>query len=331
MVGWRGEIATRVRGECRPDEPLAPRTSIKVGGPADLLVRPVDPPDLAALLRAVRELGLPLAILGGGANTLVADAGVRGVVVRLPTDFGEERCTGEALLLSGGAPVARLAARGHALGLVGAEFSAGIPGTLGGATAMNAGTRLGEMKQVLSRVELATADGDGFVEAAALRLAYRHCELPRGAVVTRVECRLRPGDVAASRAVMEADVAHRRATQPLTQPSFGSTFWNPPGRFAGQLIEAAGLKGHREGGAMFSSLHANFIVNLGTATARDVLALVGLARARVEERFGVRLETEVRPLGQFEPGQFEPGQVRPLGQIEPGQVRPLGQIEPGKV
>jgi UDP-N-acetylmuramate dehydrogenase len=303
VTGWRGEIARRVRGECRPDEPLAPRTSIRVGGPADLLVRPADPADLAALLAAVRELGLPLSVLGGGANTLVADAGVRGVVVRLPADFGEERAEGENLLLSAGAPIGRLAARGHALGLVGAEFSAGIPGTLGGATAMNAGTRLGEMKQLLTRVELATAEGLGFVPAASLQLAYRHCELPAGAVVTRVELRLRPGDVAASRTAMEADVAHRRRTQPLHQPSFGSTFWNPPGRFAGQLIEAVGLKGHRVGGAMFSDLHANFIVNLGEATAGDVLALMRLARARVEARFGERLQAEVRLLGQFAAGE----------------------------
>jgi UDP-N-acetylmuramate dehydrogenase len=303
VTGWRGEIARRVRGECRPDEPLAPRTSVRVGGPADLLVRPADPADLAALLAAVRELGLPLSVLGGGANTLVADAGVRGVVVRLPADFGEERAEGETLLLSAGAPIGRLAARGHALGLVGAEFSAGIPGTLGGATAMNAGTRLGEMSQLLTRVELATAEGLGFVPAAALQLAYRRSLLPAGAVVTRVELRLRPGDVAASRAAMEADVAHRRRTQPLHQPSFGSTFWNPPGRFAGQLIEAVGLKGHRVGGAMFSDLHANFIVNLGEATARDVLALMRLARARVEERFGERLQAEVKLLGQFGAGE----------------------------
>jgi UDP-N-acetylmuramate dehydrogenase len=168
---------------------------------------------------------------------------------------------------------------------------------------MNAGTRLGEMGHLLTRVELATPEGLGFVPAASLRLAYRHSELPPGAVVTRVELRLRPGDVAASRAAMEADVAQRRRTQPLHQPSFGSTFWNPPGRFAGQLIEAVGLKGHRIGGAMFSPLHANFIVNLGTATAREVLALIGLARARVGEAFGVRLETEVKLLGQFEPGE----------------------------
>jgi UDP-N-acetylmuramate dehydrogenase len=303
MDGWRGELARRVRGECRPDEPLAPRTSIKVGGPADLLVRPADPDDLAVLLAAVRSLGVPLSVLGGGANTLVADAGVRGVVVRLPADFGEERADGNRLLLSAGAPIGRLAARGHALGLVGAEFSAGIPGTLGGATAMNAGTRLGEMKQLLTRVELATADGLGLVPAAALQLAYRHSQLPPGAVVTRVELELHPGDVGASQATMEADLAHRRRTQPLHQPSFGSTFWNPPGRFAGQLVEAVGLKGYRLGGAAFSERHANFIVNLGAATAHQVLALVRLAQARVEERFGVRLETEVKLLGQFQPAE----------------------------
>jgi UDP-N-acetylmuramate dehydrogenase len=303
MDGWRGELARRVRGECRPDEPLAPRTSIKVGGPADLLVRPADPDDLAVLLAAVRSLGVPLSVLGGGANTLVADAGVRGVVVRLPADFGEERADGNRLLLSAGAPIGRLAARGHALGLVGAEFSAGIPGTLGGATAMNAGTRLGEMKQLLTRVELATANGLGLVPAAALQLAYRHSQLPPGAVVTRVELELHPGDVGASQATMEADLAHRRRTQPLHQPSFGSTFWNPPGRFAGQLVEAVGLKGYRLGGAAFSERHANFIVNLGAATAHQVLALVRLAQARVEERFGVRLETEVKLLGQFQPAE----------------------------
>jgi UDP-N-acetylmuramate dehydrogenase len=225
------------------------------------------------------------------------------VVVRLPADFGEERADGNRLLLSAGAPIGRLAARGHALGLVGAEFSAGIPGTLGGATAMNAGTRLGEMKQLLTRVALATADGLGLVPAAALQLAYRHSQLPPGAVVTRVELELHPGDVGASQATMEADLAHRRRTQPLHQPSFGSTFWNPPGRFAGQLVEAVGLKGYRLGGAAFSERHANFIVNLGAATAHQVLALVRLAQARVEERFGVRLETEVKLLGQFQPGE----------------------------
>jgi len=296
---WRYEIARRVQGEALRDVPLAPRTTIRVGGPADLLVRPADPDALAALLRAVRELGVPLHVLGGGANTLVADAGVRGVVLRLPPDLAGEDARGETLLLGAGQPTSRLWVRAHALGLVGMEFVAGIPGTLGGALAMNAGTRIGEMRDVVRRVELATADGVGFVDAAALGFAYRTCTLPAAAVATRIEFALRRGDVAESERTMQEDRRRRRSTQPLDRPSFGSTFTNPPGDFAGRLVEAVGLKGHRIGGAMWSEVHANFVVNLGGARARDVLALVNLARSRVKERFGIVLETEVRLVGDF--------------------------------
>ncbi|WP_242345595.1 UDP-N-acetylmuramate dehydrogenase [Anaeromyxobacter terrae] len=296
---WRAEIARRVRGELVPDAPLAPRTAVRVGGPADLLVRPADPDALAALLRAVRELGVPLTILGGGANTLVADAGVRGVVLRLPQGFGEERREGSRLVLGAGAPTTRLWIQAHAAGLVGVEFVAGIPGTLGGAVAMNAGTKLGEMKDVVTEVELATADGAGFVPAAALGFAYRTCLVPAGAVVTRLAVTLRPGDVVESARIMQEDRDRRRRTQPLDRPTFGSTFTNPPGDFAGRLIEAVGLKGYRVGNATWSDVHANFISNLGGATAHDVLALVALARRKVMERFGIALETEVRLMGEF--------------------------------
>jgi UDP-N-acetylmuramate dehydrogenase len=299
MTRWREDIARRVRGEVVRDAPLAQRTTIRVGGTADLLVRPACAAALVELLRAVRDLGLPLHVLGGGANTLVADAGVRGVVLRLPADVSAEEARGEVLVLGAGQPTSRLWVRGHDLGLVGMEFIAGIPGTLGGAVAMNAGTRLGEMKDVVRRVELATAEGLGFVDAAALGFAYRTCRLPAGAVVTRVEVALRPGDVAASEAAMQADRDQRRRTQPLDRPTFGSTFRNPPGDFAGRLIEAVGLKGHRIGGALWSDVHANFVVNAGGATARDVLGLVNVARSRVKERFGIALETEVRLLGAF--------------------------------
>ncbi|HET8538343.1 MAG TPA: UDP-N-acetylmuramate dehydrogenase [Anaeromyxobacter sp.] len=299
MTDWRAEIERRVRGEHLRDAPLAPRTTVKVGGPADLLVRPADPDALAELLRAVRELGVPLAILGGGANTLVADAGVRGVVLRLPPDLAPEEATGARLVLCAGQPTSRLWVRAHALGLVGMEFVAGIPGTLGGAVAMNAGTRVGEMKDVVARVELATADGAGFVDAGALGFAYRTCRLPPGAVVTRVAFALREGDVAESERLMQADRERRRRTQPLDRPTFGSTFRNPPGDFAGRLIEAVGLKGHRVGKATWSDVHANFVSNLGGATARDVLALVNLARSRVKAAFGIALEAEVRLLGEF--------------------------------
>ncbi|MBS1109872.1 MAG: UDP-N-acetylenolpyruvoylglucosamine reductase [Anaeromyxobacteraceae bacterium] len=282
---------------------MAPRTSIRVGGPADLLVRPADPPDLATLLWNCSARRVPVLVLGGGANLLVADAGIRGVVIRLPVDFGEEWEEGERLLLSAGAPVSRLVQRAAAAGLVGCEFASGIPGTLGGAAAMNAGTRIGEMKDVVERIEVATPEGLRFVPAAELGYAYRTCRLPPGAVVTRVGFRLRHGDVAASRAVMDADREHRRRTQPLAWPTWGSTFRNPPGDHAGRLVEAVGLKGHREGNAMWSDLHANFVVNLGGATARDCLALIRLARQRVRERFGVELELEVRLAGEFAPDE----------------------------
>jgi UDP-N-acetylmuramate dehydrogenase len=299
MTDWRDEIAGRVRGEIARDAPLAARTTIRVGGPADLLVRPADPDALAELLRCARELGIPLHVLGGGANTLVADAGVRGIVVRLPADLAGEAAHGETLVLGAGQPTSRLWVRGHALGLVGMEFIAGIPGTLGGALAMNAGTKLGEMKDVVRRVEVATADGAGFLEAAALGFAYRTCRLPPGAVASRVEFALRRGDVAGSERVMQEDRERRRRTQPLDRPNFGSTFRNPPGDHAGRLVEAVGLKGHRIGGALWSDVHANFVVNAGGATARDVLALVNLARSRVKESFGIVLEPEVRLVGEF--------------------------------
>ena len=301
---WLDELSARVRGEIQRDAPLAPRTAIRVGGAAELLVRPADPDALSELLRLAAELGVPVSVLGGGANTLVADAGVRGVVLKLPQDF-PETAAGETLVLAAGAPIARLPARAHALGLTGMEFLGGVPGTLGGAVAMNAGTRLGEMKDIVTRVELATARGTGFVPAADLGFAYRACRLPPGAVVTRLEVRLRPGDVAASEAAMREDREKRRRTQPLDRPTFGSTFTNPPGDFAGRLIEGVGLKGHRVGNATWSDVHANFVVNLGGATAADVLALIRLARARVRERFGVRLETEVRFVGEFLAGELD--------------------------
>ncbi len=301
--GWRERIAAAVRGECTPDAPMAPRTSIRVGGPADLLVRPADAGDVAALLAACADAGAPVTVLGGGANLLVADAGIRGVVVRLPLDLGPETEDGERLVLSAGAPVSRLVQRAQAAGLVGCEFAAGIPGTLGGAVAMNAGTRIGEMKDVVEQVEVATASGVRWIPSAELGFAYRTCRLPPGGVATRVGFRLRRGDVAASRAAMEADRDHRRRTQPLSWPTWGSTFRNPPGDHAGRLIEAAGLKGHRIGNAAWSDLHANFVVNLGGATARECLALVRLARERVKERFGVELELELRLAGAFAPDE----------------------------
>ncbi|MBI3185532.1 MAG: UDP-N-acetylmuramate dehydrogenase [Myxococcales bacterium] len=296
-------LASEVAGEVRADEPLAPKTSVKVGGRAEAYVRPSEVEALVALLRRAREHRIPLAVLGGGANTLVGDGGVPGVTLRLPAElFAEQveaRPGGLAVTLSAGAPIARLIQLMKTHRLVGAEFLAGIPGTIGGACAMNAGTKAGECMSVVEALELATADGVGWVPREELAARYRATALPEAAVVTRARFLLPEGDTESSQRKMEEDLAHRRRTQPLTLPSFGSVFTNPPGSYAGKLIEGVGLKGHTIGRAQISSLHANFIVNLGGATAHDIVALMELAQARVKEETGVLLEPEVKRVGVF--------------------------------
>jgi UDP-N-acetylmuramate dehydrogenase len=291
--------------EVKAGEPLAPFTSVRVGGPAEALVRPRSPEALVALLRLAREEGAPVSILGGGANTLVGDGGVRGVTVRLPGDlFPEVADLGEdegRLTLGAGAAIVRLINQMRANGLVGAEFLAGIPGTLGGAVAMNAGTKNGECFRVVEAVEVATVDGVGWLTKARIPHAYRHSELPPGGVVTRARFVLPKGDLVASKQAMDKDLAYRKSTQPLSQPNFGSVFTNPPGDFAGRLIEKVGLKGHTLGRAQVSTLHANWIVNLGGATARDVLGLITLMQERVRAETGVELKPEVKRVGEFLP------------------------------
>jgi UDP-N-acetylmuramate dehydrogenase len=304
----RHDLALRVgrhlEGEVVADAPLAPWTSVRVGGPAELLSLPSSPDALVGLLRLVREEGVALTVLGGGANTLVGDGGVPGITLKLPADLLPEQKRvdeqGGLLTLCAGAAIARLITLMKANRWVGAEFLAGIPGTLGGAVSMNAGTRHGECMSVVEAVELATADGLGWVEAGRLRHRYRHTELPLGAVVTRVRFRLKVGDLAASRATMEADLGYRKRTQPLSQPNFGSVFENPRPHHAGQLIEQVGLKGQVIGRAQLSPLHANWIVNLGGARAKDVTALIALAQQRVHEQFGISLQPEVKRVGVFE-------------------------------
>jgi len=287
------------------DAPLAPLTSVRVGGPAEALVRPRSPDALVALLRLAREEGVPLTVLGGGANTLVGDGGIPGITVKLPGDlFPEQAEVGESegrLTLGAGAAIVRLCNQMRAHGLVGAEFLAGIPGTLGGAVTMNAGTKNGECFRVVEAVEVATADGVGWLSKAEIPHRYRHSDLPPGGVVTRVRFLLSKGDLVASKKVMDEDLAYRKRSQPLSQPNFGSVFTNPPGDFAGRLIESVHLKGYIIGRAQVSPLHANWIVNLGGASAHDVLSLLTLMRARVKEERGVELQPEVKRVGVFLP------------------------------
>lgn len=304
-MDWRDAISRQIRGEARRDVPLAARTSVRVGGPAELFVRPADTDDLVTLLAAARALATPVHVLGGGANTLVGDLGIPGVTVKLHEEDEHLEDLGDALAieLSAGAPSGRLVQLAKEHGLVGLEWAAGIPGTVGGLTAMNAGTRAGELKDNVVEVQLASHEGARWVPAAALSFAYRHASL-HGAVVTRVRMRLKKGDsaaLAASLEAMEKDRAYRRRTQPLTLPNSGSVFRNPAGDAAGRLLEACGLKGRQEGGAQVSEQHANFIVNRGGATARDVTTLMALAQQAVRDRFQIVLALEVRLVGLFAP------------------------------
>lgn len=304
-MSFRADLSRHFRGELKENEPLATRTSVRVGGRADLFARPEDPEDLRILLAAAGAADVPITLLGGGANTIVADAGVEGLTIKLPVWGGETLLdeTGGTFVFGAGMPIARIPAAMKAHDLVGAEFLAGIPGTIGGATAMNAGTKNGEMVQVVEAVELVDPEGARFWPRDELVFRYRHCELPEGAVVTRVRIRLHREDdagLARSREAMEADLAYRRRTQPLHLPNSGSVFQNPPGDHAGRLIEMAGLRGRRQGGAQIAEQHGNWIVNHGGATGADVAFLIELARAEVLARSGVDLQTEVKRIGRWE-------------------------------
>jgi UDP-N-acetylmuramate dehydrogenase len=332
------DLRRAARGEVLEQAPLAPRTSVRVGGPAKLWVRPVDPGALVEVLRILSRGDVPWFSLGGGANTIVGDAGVDGAVLRLGQDFASEEVeeAGDhvVLTLGAGAAIARFLSLAREQRGVGVAWAAGIPGTVGGLVAMNAGTPAGCMADHLLAAEVATPAGLRWVEAKDLRLAYRHCELPRASVLTRARCKVRrgsEGDLLEQQRVAKADVDRRRATQPLTLPNSGSVFVNPPGDFAGRLIEQAGLKGRREGGAQISERHANFIVNLGGAKAAEVVALIVEARRAVLAASGVELKPEVRLVGDFDPplpAELEPHHVLPV--LLADEAQPFEISDPAK-
>ncbi len=305
-------VQLRKYGEVLENVPLAPRTSVRVGGAGRYVIKPRDPAALVEILRLLSGAGVGWISLGGGANTIVGDGGVDGAVLRLGQDFAveevEEAGDHVILTLGAGAPIARFLSLAKEQRGVGVAWAAGIPGTVGGMVAMNAGTPAGCMADHLLAAEIATPDGLRWLDASELHLSYRHCELPRGAVLTRARCRIRRGsdaELIEQQRVAKADVDKRRATQPLTLPNSGSVFVNPPGNFAGRLIEQAGLKGTQRGGAQISDKHANFIVNLGGAKALDVIGLLDLAKREVLAKFNIRLEPEVKLVGFSAPKEAQ--------------------------
>jgi UDP-N-acetylmuramate dehydrogenase len=296
----RARLGARVRFR----EPLARYTSMRVGGPADALVRAESVPDVQATLEVAARHDVPLFVLGGGTNVLVSDLGVRGIVLVLSRGFDYARWTledGAALVAAGAAVrVGRLVRRVVAAGLGGVESAEGIPGTVGGGLLMNAGAYGVELGSVVESVSGVRADGTPCVLGRdVLRFGYRQADLPPGMVATEVRLRLRPDEPGVLRERMLEARRSRLRSQPQGYPTAGSTFKNPPGDHAARLIEMAGLKGARLGGAQISDRHANFFVNLGDARAAEIRALMDLAQRTVWERFRVWLEPEVRLVGKW--------------------------------
>lgn len=282
------------------DEPMREHTTFHIGGPADLFFEPRDARQVAAAVRACRELSLPLLVLGNGSNLIVRDGGLRGAAMHIGADMARWVIQDTRLTAQAGLPLKAAARAAAGAGLAGLVFAEGIPGSVGGGACMNAGAYGGEMAQVVEAVEIVDLAGEiRTLPKERLDYTYRHSAmLKQGWIVTQVTYALAHGDPEALNAEMRELAARRREKQPLRYPSAGSTFKRPPGHFAAKLIEEAGLKGLRMGGAEVSTQHAGFVVNTGGATAADVLSLIAQVRERVLAHSGVALEPEVRIVGE---------------------------------
>lgn len=282
------------RGALNRDCPLAPYTTWRIGGPAEMLATPVDREDLILAVTWAGDNGVDWRVLGNGSNLLVADAGVGGLVIRMRKALDAVRIEGRLLDAGAGAMFPLVANQAAAAGLAGIEFGAGIPGTIGGAIVMNAGWHEHEIGNFVDAVDYLDVEGH------LRRLEHQQCAFRyrgsrfRGArgIVLSARLRLHPGDPAEIRSRLEQYTESRKQNQPTELPSCGSVFLKPPGDFAGRLIDEAGLKGLRVGGVEVSSKHANFFVNVGHATCSEVLELVSRVESEVLRRFGVRLERE---------------------------------------
>ncbi|HSN05127.1 MAG TPA: UDP-N-acetylmuramate dehydrogenase [Nitrospira sp.] len=286
-----------LKGTVQFDAPLKDHTSFRIGGPADVLVEPADIDDVACLVRQTRAQKLPLFVVGG-TNLLIRDKGIRGVVVSLGRLRAIKEEPGAVLYAEGGVGMPTLIGYAIRHSLAGLEWAAGIPGTVAGCVVMNAGTRLGEMKDSVKAVRLVNMQGEIVdLPVSEIPFAYRRATLPPG-IVVGVWLQLKAGVRAEIEKVVKDYLHYRRDTQPLTLPSAGCVFKNPPKDSAGRVIDSAGLKGAQVGDAQVSDKHANFIVNRGQASAKDVLALIRKVRAAVTRKTGVKLELELKVVGQ---------------------------------
>lgn len=281
------------------DEPMKHHTTFRVGGPAGYFVSPSDEEALRAVILLCKERQVPYCVLGNGSNMLVSDDGYEGVIIYMGSGFSYSQAEKERLTVGSGMLLSAAAGQALAHGLTGFEFAAGIPGTMGGATVMNAGAYGGEMKDIVTMVRVMTMDG-GIKELGAeeMDFGYRHsCITGNHYIVLSAKLNLKYGDKEAIRSCMDDLAARRREKQPLEYPSAGSTFKRPAGFFAGKLIQDAGLRGYRFGGAQISEKHCGFVINKDHATAEDIRTLISNVQNKVKETSGAFLETEVKMIG----------------------------------
>ena len=277
----------RFKGKVLFNVPMSDYTSLRVGGPADVMA-------------FAEAKGFPFYVLGSGTNLLVRDGGIRGIVVNMTEGFKDITwLDGGKAIVGAGVKLPDLVVQARDRGLSGVEFAANIPGTVGGAVSMNAGAYGGEMKDVVEGIEIAGRKGQkGFIPRSELNFSYRRAEVPKGAIVTRAHMAFELRDPEEIKAKIAEFRERRKASSAISFPNAGSIFKNPEGAPAGRLIEEAGLKGERMGGAQVSEVHANYIVNTGGARAKDVLALMALVRDRVYSSRGVVLEPELKVVGE---------------------------------
>ena len=283
------------------DEPMSRHTTFRTGGPADIYIEPSGVEELKQVLDICREENVAYTIIGNGSNLLVGDGGYRGVLISFGKPFAQVTIEGAQVRTGAGALLSAVAKQVLNASLTGFEFAAGIPGTIGGAVVMNAGAYGGELCQVLREATVLTPEGEvKTLPAEELELGYRtSCVQKNGYIVLEAVLQLQPGNADDIRAVMDALASKRREKQPLEYPSAGSTFQRPEGHFAGRLIQDAGLRGFRVGGAQVSEKHCGFVINRDHATSADILSLCRQVQEKVKAQFGVELELEVKLLGEF--------------------------------
>lgn len=294
-------LTTAEIGKVLVDEPLAKHTTIRIGGPADILLEPKDSESLSKAIKIIKEFGAKWTVIGRGSNLLVSDKGIDGVVIKLGTGIDHFELDEDVLTVGGGYSIVKLATLISRKGLSGLEFASGIPGSIGGAVYMNAGAHGSDMSKILMKALVLFEDGTmEWLTNEEMEFSYRTSILQtkRPGICIEAVLQLKKGEKEEIVAIMQKNKDYRRETQPWNYPCAGSIFRNPLPNYAGQLVEAAALKGYQIGGAKVSEMHGNFIVNAGGATAQDVLDLINYIKETILEKYDVTMETEVEIIGR---------------------------------